>query len=168
MNIRSNSLQRPFEIKEHIAFCFTCIAKSLASEQQITLLLKEVYEFKVAEISQILQSTDAIIKYYLHAARTRMINVFDGRCALINKLGVCRQCSEHNGIYNPKQKIQEELTKIDLAKEADNADKAQLFDLRMKVIRGIDPLESNAEELQLYHLEHNRKVMEKYLEKDSN
>jgi RNA polymerase sigma-70 factor (ECF subfamily) len=168
MNIRSNSLQGQFEIKEHIAFCFTCIAKSLPLEQQITLLLKEVYEFKVAEISQILQSTDAMIKYYLHAARTRMISVFDGRCALINKLGVCHQCSELNGIYNPKQKIQEELTKIDLAKEADNADKAHLFDLRMKVIRGIDPFESNAAELQLYHLEHNRKVMEEYLEKDPN
>jgi RNA polymerase sigma-70 factor (ECF subfamily) len=47
----------------------------------------------------------------------------------------------------------------------ENADKEHLFDLRMKVIRGIDPFRSNAAELQLHHLEHNRKAMEKYLEK---
>jgi len=52
-----------------------------------------------------------------------------------------------------------------MAREAEKADKEYLFDLRMKVIQGIDPFKSNAAELQLHHLEHNRKVMEKYLEK---
>ena len=165
MNIRSNSLQGQFEIKEHIAFCFTCIAKSLPLEQQITLLLKEVYEFKVNEIAQILDTTKAMIKYYLHTGRSKMIDVFEGRCALINKQGVCHQCSELNGIFNPKQEFQQEVIKIDMAREADKADKEHLFDLRMKILRGIDPFESNASELQLHHLEHNRKIMEKYLEK---
>jgi len=54
MLIRTTSPQGQFEIKEHIAFCFTCIAKSLPLEQQISLLLKEVYEFKVNEITQFL------------------------------------------------------------------------------------------------------------------
>jgi RNA polymerase sigma-70 factor, ECF subfamily len=35
----------------------------------------------------------------------------------------------------------------------------------MQVVQGIDPFESGAAELQLHHLEHNRKVMEQYLEK---
>jgi RNA polymerase sigma-70 factor, ECF subfamily len=166
MYIRTTSPQGQFEIKEHIAFCFTCITKSLPLEQQISLLLKEVYEFKVNEIAQILDTTKAMIKYYLHAARSKMIMVFEGRCALINKQGVCHQCSELNGIFNPKQKFQEEVVKIDMAREAEKAGKEHLFDLRMKVVRGIDPFHSNAAELQLHHLEHNRKVMEKYLEKD--
>src|SRR5664279_4106633 len=167
MNIRTSSLQGQFEIKEHIAFCFTCIAKSLPLEQQISLLLKEVYEFKVNEIMQILDTTESMIKYYLHAGRSKMIKVFEGRCALINKQGVCHQCSELNGIFNPKQKFQEEAVKIDMAREAENAGKEYLFDLRMKVVKGIDPFKSNAAELQLHHLEHNRQVMEKYLEKST-
>ena len=168
MQIRTNSLQGQFEIKEHIAFCFTCVAKSLPLEQQVSILLKEVYEFKVNEITQILDTTEAMIKYYLHTGRSKLIHVFEGRCALINKQGVCHQCSELNGIFNPKQKFQEEVVKIEMAREAENADKEHLFDLRMKVIQGIDPFKSNAAELQLHHLEHNRKVMEKYLEKSTN
>ena len=166
MHIRATSQQGQFEIKEHIAFCFTCIAKSLPLEQQISILLKEVYEFKVSEITQILDTTEAMVKYYLHTGRSKMINVFDGRCALINKQGVCHQCSELNGIFNPKQKFQEEAMKIDMVREAGKANKERLFDLRMKVLQGIDPFQSNASALQLHHLEHNRQVMEKYLEKN--
>jgi RNA polymerase sigma-70 factor (ECF subfamily) len=165
MHIRATSTQGQFEIKEHIALCFTCIAKSLPLEQQISILLKEVYEFKVNEIAQILGISKAMTKYYLHTGRSKMIDVFEGRCALINKQGVCHQCSELNGIFNPKQEFQEEVIKIDMARKAGKAEKEHLFDLRMKVIRGIDPFESNACELQLHHLEYNRKIMEKYLEK---
>lgn len=166
MNIRLTSEQGNFEIKEHIAFCFTCIAKSLPMEQQITLLLKEVYDFKVKEIAEILGNTEAMVKYYLHTSRTKMIHIYEGRCALINKQGTCHQCSELNGIFNPKQKAQEEIVKIDMAREADNKDKEYLFDLRMKVVKGIDPFQSGAAELQLHHLEHNRKVMESFLKKN--
>jgi RNA polymerase sigma-70 factor (ECF subfamily) len=165
IDIRTTSPQGDFEIKEHIAFCFTCIAKSLPLEQQICILLKEIYEFKVGEIALILTITEAIVKYYLHTGRSKMIHIFEGRCALINKEGVCHQCTELNGIFNPKQNTQEELVKIEMARVAENADKDYLFELRMQILRGIDPFESNAAELQLHHLEYNRQVMEKYLEK---
>ncbi len=165
MHIRTTSPQGQFEIKEHIAFCFTCIAKSLPLEQQISILLKEVYEFKLSEISEILATTEAMVKYYLHTGRSKMIDIYEGRCALINKQGICHQCSEINGMFNPKQKFQEEAVKIDMAREAGNAGKERLFDLRLQIIKGIDPFKSNAAELQLHHLEHNRRVMEKYLEK---
>ena len=166
--IQATSPQAQFEIKEHIAFCFTCIAKSLPLEQQLCMLLKEVYEFKISEISEILDTTAAMIKYYLHTGRSKMINIFDGRCALINKQGICHQCSELNGVFNPKQQFQEEVVKIEMAREAATAAKEHLFDLRMKVVRGIDPFRSNAATLQLHHLEHNRQVMEKYVEKNTN
>lgn len=42
MAIRQTSPQGHFEIKEHIAFCFTCVSKSLPLEQQLTLLLKDL------------------------------------------------------------------------------------------------------------------------------
>ena len=75
MQIRATSPQGQFEIKEHIAFCFTCIAKSLPLEQQISILLKEVYEFKLSEITQILDTSEAMVKYYLHQGRSKMINI---------------------------------------------------------------------------------------------
>jgi len=167
MQIRMTSPNGQYEAKEHIAFCFTCISKSLPLEQQLCVFLKEIYEFKVMEISVILDTTEAMVKYYLHTGRSKMITIFEGRCALINKEGVCHQCSELNGIFNPKQNTQEELMKIDLVKEAGNKDKEQLFDLRMQILREIDPFKSKASELQLHHLEHNRQVMEKYLEKNA-
>jgi len=163
MTIRHSSPQGQFEIKEHISFCFTCIAKSLPLEQHLTVLLKEVYDFKVKEIATIIDQTDAMVKYYLHTGRSTMVSVFDKRCSLINKEGVCHQCTELNGIFNPDQNAQEEVVKIKMAKEADNPDKEHLFNLRMEVVKGIDPFESDAAELQLHHLEQNRKVMEDYL-----
>jgi RNA polymerase sigma-70 factor, ECF subfamily len=160
MAIRHGSPQGAFEIREHIAFCFTCISKSLPLEQQLCLLLKEVHDFKVAEIVEIIGSTEAMVKYYLHTGRAKMIQVFDGRCALINKEGTCHQCSELNGIFNPQQKFQEEAVKIALVRAAESGDKAHLLDLRMKILQELDPFESAAAELQLHHLAHNRKVME--------
>ncbi|MDB5284919.1 MAG: polymerase, sigma-24 subunit, subfamily [Bacteroidota bacterium] len=167
MNIRMTSPQGQFEVKEHIAFCFTCISKSLPLEQQLCVFLKEVYDFKVSEISTILDTNEAMVKYYLHTGRSKMISIFDGRCALINKEGVCHQCSELNGIFNPKQNTQEEIMKIELAKEAGKGNKEQLFDLRMAILKEIDPFQSKAGELQLHHLEHNRGVMDKYQENTS-
>ena len=167
MKIVNTSQYAKFEIKEHIAFCFTCISKSLPVEQHLAILLKEVYDFQLSEIAIILDVSIDLVKYYLHTGRAKMIDVFDGRCALINKKGICHQCSEINGIFNPKQNTQEELVKIKMVKEAKNIDKEKLFDLRMEVLKGIDPYSSGAHELQLHHLEFNRKTMEKYLkEKD--
>jgi RNA polymerase sigma-70 factor (ECF subfamily) len=165
MEIRTTSTQGNYEIKEHIVFCFTCISKSLPLEQQICIYLKEVYEFKVNEIAGILNSTEAMVKYYLHSGRSKMIDIFNGRCALINKQGVCHQCSELNGIFNPKQNSQEELMKLQLVRDGNNPDREYLFDLRTQIVRGVDPFESPAAELQLHHLEQNRKVMDDYLEK---
>ena len=166
MQIRETSPQGKFEIKEHIAFCFTCVSKSLPLEQHLVLLLKEVYGFKVKEISQIIDQTEAMVKYYLHVSRSRMIEIFDHRCSLINKQGICHQCTELNGIFNPRQKAQEELVKIEMARDAEDKSKQELFDLRMKILQELDPFESGAAELQLHHLEHNRQVMEKYLEEN--
>jgi len=167
VNIMSTSPQLQYEAKEHIAFCFTCISKSLPLEQQLCLFLKEVYEFKVIEITTILDLSEAMVKYYLHTGRSKMINIYDGRCALINKEGVCHQCSELNGLYNPKQNAQVELMKTELVKQAETGGKEHLFDLRMQILKEIDPFESKAAPLQLHHLEHNNRLMEKYSEQNA-
>lgn len=160
MHIQATSPQGQFEVREHITFCLTCISKSLPLEQQLCIYLKEVYDFKVNEIATILNTTEAMVKYYLHTGRSKMITIFDGRCALINKEGTCHQCSELNGIFNPKQNAQEEIMKVEMAKEAAKADKEHLLDLRLQIMKGIDPFLSKGSALQLHHLEHNRQIME--------
>ena len=165
LEISQTSPQGRFEIKEHIAFCFTCVSRSLPLEQQLTIFLKEVYQFSIREIAEILDQNEAMVKYYLHQGRAKMIEVFEHRCSLINKSGVCHQCSELNGIFNPKQKTQEELVKIKMVRDAKNKDKSRLFDLRMEILQGLDPFDSEASELQLHHLEHNREVMDELLKK---
>ncbi len=165
MNIQATSPHGQFEVKEHITFCLTCISKSLPLEQQICILLKEIYDFKVSEITQILDTTEAMVKYYLHTSRAKMVNIFEGRCALINKKGTCHQCSELNGIFNPKQDFEIEKNKIEMVKIIDKGDKEHLLGLRFKIMKEIDPFSSNGSDLQLHHLEFNRKIMENYSEK---
>ena len=167
MSIRHSSPQGNFEIREHIAFCFTCISKSLPLEQQVAVFLKEVYEFKVREIAEIVGTSEAMVKYNLHIGRAKMADIFDHRCALINKEGVCHQCTELNGIFNPKQNKQEALMEVELAREAENSDRETLFDLRMKILRELDPFESGSAKLQLHHLAHNLEVMERHFELES-
>jgi RNA polymerase sigma-70 factor, ECF subfamily len=164
MEIRTTSPQGDFEIREHIAFCFSCIGKSLPIEQQVALLLKEIYEFKVQEIAEILELTTGVVKHLLHSSRQKMTEIFDNRCSLVSKLGFCHQCSELNGLFNPKQELQKELMKIEMVKDQDSKSKEALFDLRMEIVRGIDPYNSGASELQLFHLKHSKQTMDKFLE----
>ncbi|MCP4402890.1 MAG: hypothetical protein GY801_37010 [bacterium] len=51
--IKNTSPHGQFEIKEYIDFCFTCLSKTLPIEQQIALILKDIYAFKRKEILKI-------------------------------------------------------------------------------------------------------------------
>ena len=72
-------------------------------------MLADIYDFKVIEISEILNVTAGVVKHLLHDARTTMENIFERRCALINKQGVCHQCSELNGLRNTKAETQRKI-----------------------------------------------------------
>ncbi len=145
-----------YDMKEHIDTCFTCISKTLPIEHQIALLLKEVYDFSVTEIAHILDKTEGVVKHLLLAARKTMTGIFDSRCALVNKNGVCNQCSELNGLFNPRQNRQEALMRLDLVRGSSKFDRDELFDLRVKLVRAIDPLRSEGADLQEILLKCNR------------
>ncbi len=129
-----------YEMKEHIDYCFTCISKTLPIENQVALILKDIYDFQIREIAEILEKTEAIIKHLLNDARKIMTDIFEHRCALINKNGVCHQCSHINEIFNPKQDQQEELMKLDLVKGSKKYNREALFELRTMLVKAIDPL----------------------------
>lgn len=129
-----------YEMKEHIDYCFTCISKTLPIENQVALILKNIYDFKVKEICLILGKTEGVIKHLLNDARNTMTDIFEYRCALINQEGVCHQCSHINEIFNPKQNQQEELMKLELVRASRKFDREQLFSLRTSLVKAIDPL----------------------------
>jgi RNA polymerase sigma-70 factor (ECF subfamily) len=164
MEVRTSSQQGDFEIKDHINHCFTCISKTLPVEQQVALLLKEVYEFKVKEIAEIIGATQGVVKHLLFNSRQKMIDIFDKRCSLVSKQGFCHQCSELNGYFNPKHELQKDLLKVEMAKASESKDKDELFDLRMKVVKSIDPFDSPGSALQLLHLKWSKTVMDSHLE----
>lgn len=165
MNVFESTPDKQYDAKEHIVYCFNCINKTLETDQQVCLLLKEVYEFKISEIMQITKLTEGIIKHAVSDARKNMIRIFDNRCSFVNKQGVCHQCTSLTGILNPKQDAQIEALKIKMVKEGSNPDKEHLLNLRLELVKNIDPLNSPNTLLNSYMLEQSKKWVEEAKEK---
>ncbi len=157
--VHNTSVDAAYDMKEHIDTCFTCISKNLPIENQIVLLLKDLYDFSIMEICQILDKTEGVIKYLLQDARKTMMEIFDNRCALINKNGVGHQCSELNGWFNPKENQQQSLMQIDLVKGSDKYNRQELYNIRTTLVKAIDPLRSGGAALQEILLACNRIAM---------
>lgn len=148
IKIHETSTDAKYDMKEHIDTCFTCISKNLPIENQIALMLKDVYDFSVSEICLILDKTEGIVKYLLQDGRKTMTDIFDNRCALVNRNGVCHQCSELNGWFNPKENQQQALMKLDLVKGSKKYDREELYQIRTTLVKAIDPLRSKGVDLQ--------------------
>jgi RNA polymerase sigma-70 factor, ECF subfamily len=159
VKVHETSPDAKYDMKEHIDTCFTCIAKNLPIENQIALMLKDVYDFSVADICLILNKTEGAVKYLLQDGRKTMTDIFDNRCALVNKNGVCHQCSELNGWFNPKQNQQQALMELDLVKGSKKFDRQQLYFMRTTLVKAIDPLRSQGADLQDILLKCNRMAM---------
>jgi RNA polymerase sigma-70 factor (ECF subfamily) len=147
-NVHQTSNAGAYEIKEHIDFCFTCISKTLPIENQVALILKDIYDFPIKEICLILDQTEGVVKHLLNDARSTMTGIYEHRCALINKNGVCDQCSQLNGIFNPKQDQQEQRMKLEMTKGSEKYNREELYALRAQLVKAIDPLHSTGTDLQ--------------------
>jgi len=148
LQVHQTSARGVYEIREHIDFCFTCIAKTLTIEQQIAIILKDIYSFSRKEIGMVINKSEGVVKHLLFDGRKIMIEIFDNRCALINKEGTCHQCTELAGIYNPKQTKQAELTKVKMIKAANKESSEKLYDLRANLVAAIDPLSCSGADMQ--------------------
>lgn len=139
-NVHAAGPQGAFEIREHIDFCFTCISKTLVLEEQVALLLRDVYRFRTREVAAIMDTGESAVKHYVHRARRTMAQVFDGRCALVRQEGPCHQCSQLNGWFNPQQDLQQALVSIEMVRASTRANRERLLALREHLVRGINPL----------------------------
>jgi RNA polymerase sigma-70 factor, ECF subfamily len=129
-----------YEMREHIDFCFTCIMKTLPLDAHIAFLLCELYDCADAEAAEVLAHPVGAVQSLLDQARTTMKRIFEQRCSLINQQGLCHQCPEFNGLFNPHQAEPQELAKLELVKAAQHPTPQDLFVLRTALVRSIDPL----------------------------
>ncbi len=81
-----------FDVNEHIAYCFTCVGRTLEPEAQAALVLRDVLELSNDEAAAALGLTKSVLRHRLTEARQTMQTSFEGLCALVNKGGACWQC----------------------------------------------------------------------------
>jgi RNA polymerase sigma-70 factor (ECF subfamily) len=81
-----------YEAREHIAYCLTCVGRSLPPEQQGALVLREIMDLPGREAAQALHMSESVYRHHLSDARRAMEANFEGLCSLVNKNGVCYQC----------------------------------------------------------------------------
>lgn len=114
-----------FEAREHIAYCLTCVGRSLPPEQHAALTLRDMAGLTNREAADALGVTQSVLRHHLAAAREAMTGTFEGLCALVNKRGVCYQCT---GLREatPEQRrgppvpaIESFLRRIEIARGAD-------------------------------------------------
>ncbi|MBL1214246.1 MAG: sigma-70 family RNA polymerase sigma factor [Ignavibacteriae bacterium] len=158
----ANSPDVKFDMSEHLNYCFNCTSKTLLLTNQICLLLKEVYDFKVSEIMQIVGLSEGKVKHAIANSRKDLVRIFENKCALINKNGTCSQCTGLNNIFNPKQNTQEQANKLKIIKEKRNKNYDQLLDLRLQMVKAIDPLEGDGIDLHNYLLENSPAWVKKH------
>jgi RNA polymerase sigma-70 factor (ECF subfamily) len=82
-----------YQVNEHIAYCFTCVGRSLEPEQQAALVLRDVLELGNDEAAKALGMTRSVLRHHLADARDTMTKTYEGLCALVNKEGACWQCA---------------------------------------------------------------------------
>lgn len=82
----------PFDAREHIAFCFGCVSRSLPPEDQAALVLRDVLDLSNDEAAKALDITTSVLRHRLANARAAMQDRYEGLCRLVSKTGVCYQC----------------------------------------------------------------------------
>jgi RNA polymerase sigma-70 factor (ECF subfamily) len=81
-----------YDASEHIAFCFSCVARSLPPEEEAALVLRDVFELSNHDAAATLGISESVLRHHLEASRKHMEDTYEGLCALVNKNGVCYQC----------------------------------------------------------------------------
>lgn len=140
-----NQPEKQFEIIEHINYCFTCLSKNLILEQQLVIILKEIYSFKRQEIAFILNKSESTVKRLLLNSRKELQDKYESRCAIINKNGICYQCGELNDTLQGYSDSAEKIRGLGLSRE--NTQRKNLAQ-RLTLIEKINPLNGNGARLE--------------------
>ena len=82
-----------YDVYEHIAYCWSCVARSLSPEENAALVYREFFDLKNRESAKRMNMSESVFRHHLASAREKMKTRFDDLCVLVNKQGVCYQCS---------------------------------------------------------------------------
>ncbi len=125
-----------FEIREHIAHCFSCVARSLDPEEQAALMLREVLGFSAEEGAKLMGLSEPVFRHRLASARQAMTTAYEGLCQLINKTGPCWQC---RGLreFSPEANRGKDLVQITV-KPGIAITSESLLDARLEIVRSAD------------------------------
>jgi RNA polymerase sigma-70 factor (ECF subfamily) len=122
-----------YSVREHVAFCFSCIGRVLSPEEQAAVVLREVLELTNRESAKAMGVSESVFRHRLSAARQMMCDTFENLCALVNKQGICHMCNVLRGKL-PPEKRGEKLTRIgDRAGTPD-----ERLDVRLEIVRQAD------------------------------
>jgi RNA polymerase sigma-70 factor (ECF subfamily) len=116
-----------FDAREHIAFCFSCVARSLPPEEAAAIFLREVFGHTNREAAKICGISESVLRHRLSAGRRAMQDAFDDLCGLVKKSGVCHQCE---GLRDTAPPDQRGPTIPDLRGEAESS-----LRLRLAIVR---------------------------------
>jgi RNA polymerase sigma-70 factor, ECF subfamily len=126
--------------RQHLAFCFSCTLRSLAPQRAAALLLAQVYGFTVKETADILNASTVQAKNWLQEARAALDDRYADTCALINKKGVCYQCSELSTFFNGRAENPLEGSdgttddRVRIVQATDNQDLSKWHSLLVRII----------------------------------
>ncbi|TVZ38069.1 RNA polymerase sigma-70 factor (ECF subfamily) [Alteromonadaceae bacterium 2753L.S.0a.02] len=144
-----------FDVYEHIAYCWSCVARSLPAEQNAALVYREFLDMTNREAAKQMHLSESVFRHTLADARASMQARFDDLCSLVNKQGVCYQCA---GLRNacaadkqgkaPPQPLQlEQRLEITSAAELDTGRSQSMHELFYKRTQQVESAEmGNANE----------------------
>jgi RNA polymerase sigma-70 factor, ECF subfamily len=81
-----------FEVREHVAYCFACVGRSLPPDEQAALVLGDVADMSARDAARVLGVSESVFRHRLAAARQAMRDRYENLCALVSKTGMCHQC----------------------------------------------------------------------------
>lgn len=120
-----------YDFRQHMAYCFTCLCRTLAPVEAAALLLREVFEFKNREAAKALGLSESVFRRHLASGRATMQSMFRELCALVGKQGVCYQCDTmRNEVPEARRGPPVVQLRLD--------DDAAAFDERVQRIRAVE------------------------------
>jgi RNA polymerase sigma-70 factor (ECF subfamily) len=125
-----NDAELSFDVREHIAACFTCVARSLEPMEEAAIVLREIFEYTNEEAARALGITEPVLRNHLASARASMKKSYEGLCALVQKQGICHQCS---GFRNTVPEPRKGPVVRPLGGEGDDAE--ERFRVRLRIVR---------------------------------
>jgi RNA polymerase sigma-70 factor, ECF subfamily len=91
-------LEEICDIRNQIRNCLMCMMKTLTHEQQVALVLCDIYGFSDKASCRVIGKKLGAFKHLLHKSRQLMNLISHSSCALIRKTGHFSQCLSCNAL----------------------------------------------------------------------